>query len=160
MMIHFKTIFSILGLTAALFFSPATALMAAPPYIEPDAVVYTVQPGDTLLLIALRFNLNPVEISLANDLSNPYFIFPGQELVLPGFELPPVTVETSLLDSGITHIIQPGETILHIAGWYGVTADNLVNFNNLTNPNLIQIGQALHIPQEPLPTSKANLDPL
>ena len=152
-MIHFKTIFNALGL-AVLFFSSSTALWAAPPPIEPDTVFYTVQPGDTLLLLALRFNLNPAEISLANDLSNPNFIFPGQELALPGFELPPIAAETFLLDSGITHIIQPGENISNIAIWYGVAADSLITFNNLTNPNLIQIGQPLHIPQEPLPTSE------
>jgi murein DD-endopeptidase MepM/ murein hydrolase activator NlpD len=152
-MTHFKTILSALSLVI-LFGGSSTALWAAPPPIEPDAVVYTVQPGDTLLLIALRFNLNPAEISLANDLPNPNLIFPGQELVLPGLELPPIAAETSLLDSGVTHIIQPGETIYYIANWYGVTPANLIAFNNLTDPNLIQIGQPLQIPQEPLPTSR------
>ncbi|GAB4269415.1 MAG: hypothetical protein Kow0080_13000 [Candidatus Promineifilaceae bacterium] len=47
----------------------------------------------------------------------------------------------------ITHIVQPGETITQIANQYGITVDDITAANNLTNPNQVQVGQQLLIPQ-------------
>lgn len=47
----------------------------------------------------------------------------------------------------ITHIVQPGETVTQIAKQYGVTVDDIVAANNLSNPNQVQAGQQLLIPQ-------------
>ena len=52
----------------------------------------------------------------------------------------------------ITHVVQPGETIYSIADQYGVTIGSLVLTNQLQNIDLIEAGQTLQIPQEPLPT--------
>lgn len=44
---------------------------------------YTVQPGDTLFSIAVRFRTTTYALQIANHLANPNFIYPGQVLTIP-----------------------------------------------------------------------------
>ncbi len=44
---------------------------------------YTVQPGDTLSGIAVRFGVSEEEIMAVNDLENRDRLFVGQELAIP-----------------------------------------------------------------------------
>jgi len=46
-------------------------------------VIYIVNPGDTLALIAHRFGVELSELVEANGLADPDLIFPGQRLVIP-----------------------------------------------------------------------------
>ncbi len=148
-----------------LFFWAAAPASAAPPRQEPPDSVYTVQPGDTLMRIALRYNLRLTDLILANHLLNQNLIYPGQQLILPGIAanptLPP-PIEPSLNESTqpstfnlqpstfnlqpSTHMVQPGETLFAIATAYGLTVEALMQANNLVNPNLIQTGQTLRLP--------------
>src|SRR5262245_48755986 len=90
------------------------------PSEESNNFVYTVQPGDTLVLIALRFNVSLAEVVLANDLFTPNFLFPGQQLVLPGVAAPS-SGESFPLVSDRVHTVQEGDTLYSIAGFYGVS---------------------------------------
>ncbi|HXF60013.1 MAG TPA: LysM peptidoglycan-binding domain-containing protein [Caldilineaceae bacterium] len=73
--------------------TPAGAEPIAPPTGEPAATpasetpaaeeIYIVQPGDTLLVIATRYNLTVDDILRANNLTNPDYVFSGQRLVIP-----------------------------------------------------------------------------
>ena len=47
--------------------------------------------------------------------------------------------------SGKTHIVVKGDTLSKIARTYGTTVKALCNKNNITNPNLIVVGQAIKI---------------
>lgn len=44
---------------------------------------YTVKPSDTLSSIARNFGTSLAAIQLANDISNPNLIYPGQKLIIP-----------------------------------------------------------------------------
>jgi len=44
---------------------------------------HVVQPGETLYSIALRYGTTTAAIAVANDLSNPNLIYPGQTLLIP-----------------------------------------------------------------------------
>jgi spore germination protein YaaH len=44
---------------------------------------YTVQSGDTLSSIGLKYNVTVAELAAANDLKEPYQIFVGQSLCIP-----------------------------------------------------------------------------
>ena len=46
----------------------------------------------------------------------------------------------------IWHVVKRGENLSSIARMYGVTADAIAQANNITNPNLIYVGQRLRIP--------------
>ncbi len=56
------------------------------------------------------------------------------------------------------YIVQPGDTIGSIAAKFGVTADAIIQLNNLSNPNALEVGQVLRIPvpesEEPGPNFK------
>lgn len=47
---------------------------------------------------------------------------------------------------GITHTIVKGETLSHVAKAYGISTRELVDFNGLSDPNKVRIGQKLQIP--------------
>jgi hypothetical protein len=89
---------------------------------------------------------------------------------LPATETPsaPITPETPtptrILFSGIiTHTVKTGETLGIIAGMYGVTVEDIMTLNHLDDPNLVAIGQKLHIqipPTEtPTPTQTPTITP-
>ena len=97
---------------------------------------YTVKSGDTLELIAKKFDVSVDTIRWANDLKNDT-IKPGQTL-----KIPPVT--------GVVHKVAPGETVYSIAKKYGVNAQNIVNYiwNEFadTETFALRVGQILYVP--------------
>ena len=46
----------------------------------------------------------------------------------------------------ITHVVQPGENLFRISLRYGVSVQDIVTANRITNPNVIYVGQVLIIP--------------
>lgn len=48
-----------------------------------SGTTYTVQPGDTLFSIAVRFGKTAYDLQIANHLANPSAIFVGQKLIIP-----------------------------------------------------------------------------
>ncbi len=63
-------------------------------------------------------------------------------------ELPPPTVDPEIPPDNnqtITYTVKPGDTLSKIALKYGTTVSNLVDLNNIRNPNLIFPGQILTI---------------
>ena len=105
--------------------------------------VHIVQPGENLFRIALRYGTTVDAIAEANHIVNPWFIYVGQELRIPGggdeMPMPPGS-------PGRTHVVQPGETLYSIAVRYDTTVQALVMANNLSNSNLIYVGQTLNVP--------------
>ena len=60
---------------------------SAPPAPAPPpsgGTVHTVQAGETLTRIALRYGVSIWTIVSANNIANPNLIFPGQQLTIPG----------------------------------------------------------------------------
>ena len=49
--------------------------------------------------------------------------------------------------STISHTVQKGDTMLNIARRYDVTVDAIIAANNISNPNHIEVGTTLLIPQ-------------
>ncbi len=135
---------------------------------------YTIVSGDTLFRIALRNNITLASLLAANNLSETSIIRPGQVIQIPGCgaqptatpppppDVPPIaapvdpnaapaTLETggqgTPSTSGQTvHRVRAGDTLYDIAVRYGVTMRAIINANNLTNPDRLQIGQELIIP--------------
>ena len=50
----------------------------------PAGTPYVVQPGDTLLSVAMRHRVDPAELAAVNDLAYPARLFAGMRLRLPG----------------------------------------------------------------------------
>jgi len=50
--------------------------------------------------------------------------------------------------TGYEHVVKSGETLAAIASQYGVTVNSIIRENNLTNPDVISVGQKLFIPRD------------
>jgi len=53
---------------------------------------------------------------------------------------------TGIQNATHTHIVRAGETLWEIAGRYGKTLEQLIQANNITNPDVIYPGQQIIIP--------------
>ena len=100
---------------------------------------YTVQPGDTLYSIALRYGTTVDAIQSANGIVNPAYIQPGQKLIIPSGGTAPTSGAT-------TYVVQADDTLYGIAARYGKNYWDIVVANNLPDPALIYVGQVLTIP--------------
>ncbi len=136
-----------------------------PPPTTPSAqTTYTVRPGDTLFSIARRFNTTVDTLVRLNGLSNADVLYVGQVLIIStgGGQVQPTTAAptTPSPTQPVTHVVQPGETLGHIALRYGTTTQQLALLNNLSNPDLIYAGQTLTIrPGSGAPTTPTATTP-
>lgn len=109
------------------------------------AVRYTVKAGDTLWSIATSYKVTVDAIVKANNITNANLIYVGQVLIIPGTSTPPPPPPPPG-GTPVTYTVKAGDTLWRIATNYKVTVDALVKANNITNPNLISVGQVLIIP--------------
>lgn len=122
---------------------------AAPPQeAAPDSqtqTIHTVQPGENLFRISLRYGVTVNAIKAANGLSND-IVYVGQRLIIPTSGSPAPAPTQPVAPTGGLHTVQPGETLSAIALRYGVSSWALVQANGLASANLIYVGQRLIIP--------------
>lgn len=128
------------------------------PTPTPAPFRYTVAPGDTLSSIARRFEVNTVAIIEANGLLDPNSLIVGQEILIPGYQAPagegsgqaasgPTTsAGTPAAGGEVIHVVRQGEGLLQIAQQYGVDPAAIAQANNISDRNLLQVGQRLVIP--------------
>jgi len=102
--------------------------------------VHVVQRGETLFRIAQSYGLTVDQIASVNGIANPGNIQVGQRLIIPvdGYELPP--------PEPIVHIVQVGENLNLIADRYDTTVPAILDLNNLSQANLLFVGQTIAIP--------------
>jgi len=99
---------------------------------------YLVESGDTLSIIASRFDISLETLLWANDLSRSSIISPGQKLII-------------LPVSGVLHIVKEGDTISELSQIYQAKVDEIVSFNDLLNQDDIFVGDFLIIPGGKMP---------
>lgn len=119
---------------------PPPAPSPPPP---PGATTYTVQPGDTLYSIALRFGTTVDALRQANNVPND-IIYVGQTLVIPVAPPPgppPPQPGTN------TYTVQPGDTLWSISQRFNVPLGVLRELNNLQG-DFIYPGQVLLVTAE------------
>jgi len=98
----------------------------------PDLPVYIVQPGDTINLIALKFNTNSADLIAVNNISDPNFLQVNTQLLIPGI-------------SGISGIlsytpVNLGETPESIAKRNNIELSSLYKLNKITSPSEFFLG--------------------
>lgn len=104
--------------------------------VAAGSMAYEVRPGDTLTAIAADHGVSVQAILEVNDIADPDLIRAGQQIVIPGKKGEPARV----------HVVAAGETLAGIAARYDSNPAGLAAANDLSNPNLIRIGQKLRIP--------------
>ena len=100
-----------------------------------DIVYYTVRPGNTLFGIAQFFQTTVNDILRYNNIADSNRIYVCETLAIPSL--------TS--QSPLTNILRPGEFLWYISKMYNMTVEDLMNKNNLGNPNVLYPGQILNV---------------
>jgi len=108
------------------------------------SVVHIVQPGETLSQIALLYNTTIEAIAQANGISNIWYIYVGQQLLIPPGQGGGVNQPAP--QPGGTYVVQPGDTLYSISVRFKTTVQALMVMNNLGNANLLYPGQVLRVP--------------
>lgn len=118
-----------------------TAALSLPIFAQSGEVTYTIQVGDTLSEIALKYDVTIADLVAHNGITNPDLIFAGRTLSIPANGSSPAADTAPQ-----TYTVQPGDTLGIIAERFGVRTTRLAQANNITNINLIEVGQVLVIP--------------
>lgn len=108
--------------------------------------IYIVARGDTLRSLAARFN-SSVDLILAHNssITNANVIYEGQRLTIydKGAGNPPPPPPSG----GQTYYVQKGDTLRKIAAKFSTSVDALLKLNpQISNPNVIYVGQAITAP--------------
>ena len=104
-----------------------------------DADTYTVKKGDTLWDIAINNGTTVDQLMQDNNLTSS-LIFPGDKLTYNTT----VAQVAQAKEQGYYTVVL-GDTLGKIANRFGVTVDELVKLNNLSDPNLIYVGTVLKV---------------
>ena len=109
-------------------------------------LIYIVARGDTLKVLAARFGSTVESIVASNpEIKNANVIYEGQRLTIySGPSTPPPTPPPA---SGQTYYVVKGDTLRKIAAKFNTTVDAILRVNpQISNPNIIYVGQAIAIP--------------
>ena len=106
------------------------------------ATIHVVQRGENLFRIALRYGTTVQALASANGIANPGLLYVGQRLTIPGSSGQP----TPAPSGGTTHVVQRGENLFRIALRYNMSYLTLAQYNGISNPAQIYVGQVLRIP--------------
>jgi LysM repeat protein len=106
---------------------------------------HTVQAGENLYRIALRYGVTVRALAELNGLYNPDQVRAGQQLTIPG-SATSSSVSYQPQHASTTHTVQRGETLSSIAHRYSVSLWTLIQVNSISNAALIVPGQTLVIP--------------
>ena len=116
-------------------------------------IIYIVQPGDTLGMIANRFNVTIQKIIEHNWVGTDMMIVPGKFFLFWIIICMVRRVHGSpfnaaaLYKAGGPYVVQRGDTLAAIARRFDSTVEGIVEANHLEGPNdVIYPGQILRIP--------------
>jgi LysM repeat protein len=107
---------------------------------------HTVQAGENLYRIALKYGVTVKALTELNGIYNRDQVFAGQKLTIPGSPAAS-SIAYQPQHASTTHTVQRGETLTSIAHRYGVSLWTLIQVNNIANSALILPGQTLVIPR-------------
>lgn len=96
---------------------------------------HIVKSGDSLWLLAKKYNLNTKEIASRNHLSVKTALKIGQQLIIPSYE---DRVKTE-------HILKEGESLWLVAKRYNVHSKDIAAWNNISTKKVLQPGMKLTI---------------
>ncbi len=104
--------------------------------------IHIVKSGDTISSISKFYSINKDLIIKLNNLKDENYIFVGQNLIIskPAENL---TKKLDLINN--YHIVQTGENLTEISNQYNLKVIDLIEINNLNNPDSIKVGQKLII---------------
>lgn len=117
---------------------------APQPGCPSGSFAYTIRAGDTLYMLAIRYNTTVEAIIRLNPGIDPNNLQIGQVICIPmGCPAPEC--------DGLYYVVKAGDTLYSIAMRYNVTVAELIKANPGIDPNNLQIGQIICIPEKSSP---------
>ena len=111
----------------------------------------TVAAGDSLSEIAKANGTTAEKLARINGICNVNSIYVGQVILIND---PEPEVETDAVEESLrTVMVESGDSLSKIAKREGVTVDEIMSLNNISDPNLLFVGQKLTI------SGQASLEP-
>ncbi len=107
------------------------------------SIIYTVKRGNTLSQIAREYNVSVEHIVELNDIENPNLIYPGEKLRITESDVTELSPVNNDID--VYYVVKPGDTLNSIARRFGITLNEILEYNDIQNPNLIYPGQTIKI---------------
>ncbi len=96
-------------------------------------IIHIVKSGDTLYNIAKFYGVTVEKLVEDNQISMPDRLTVGQNIVIDTTE--------------INYVVKRGDTLFNISKMFDIPLQDIINYNpQLSNPNLINVGQVVKIP--------------
>ena len=107
--------------------------------------IHIVKIGDTISSISKLYSINKDLIIKLNNLKDENYIFVGQNLIISE-STENLTKQSDLINN--YHIVQTGENLTEISNKYDLKVIDLIEINNLKNPDSLKVGQKLFLSKE------------
>ncbi len=101
-----------------------------------------VEVGDSLSKIAKRYDTTTEILAAINGICDVNQIYVGQKILLAGAEFE-TDDEVDPEPISVTVLVEVGDSLSKIAKQYDTTVDDLMVANDMTDPNLLLVGQEL-----------------
>ncbi|MDE9409895.1 lytic transglycosylase [Acinetobacter nosocomialis] len=126
------------------------------PYIKTDTDVvvvqpkgkrstYTVQPGDTLAIIAMKNGVNWRDVAKWNQIDPEKTLFEGTSLYL--YDAKPQEVESTAKSAAKpdVYVVQANDSLTGVANQFNLSVKQLAEYNDLSVSDGLFVGQKLHL---------------
>ena len=133
---------------------------APAPQQPTGTTTYTVQRGESLAIIAAKFNTTYIILAEMNGIADPNILHVGQVLQVPapagtaapsgGGAAAPAPQPTTG-----TYTVQRGDSLALIAAKFNINYFELARLNGIADPNILHVGQVLQVPGAPPPPPPA-----
>ena len=124
--------------------TPLPTATPVPIVQETLLIRHAVQSGETLLSIAIDYDVSVEEIQRANSLTSE-LIRAGDELSIPVLR-ESAAAQSSAAATNFEYIVKSGDTLSTIATAFGTTVEDILVANQLTAGEFIQPGDSLILP--------------
>ena len=117
--------------------------------VQTPDIAYVVERGDTLSLIASRFDTSVNRLVTLNQLASRNRISIGQRILLPQEDVDPnqlIAAAAGVPPADGIYTVSRGDTVSRIADRYNLEESALLAENGIRNPQLIYPGQQIRLP--------------